>query len=149
MSLELKSIRKYIELGEYLLDAKEHMDADDFTAMLRGQSRDGEALPQERRLPFDESKASRLMAIARNPVLIKHVESLPDTWTTVAKLARLDHATLEKAFEEGAITPEITGKDVANIAGRQPTSRGAAHLAATAYRCRRRGPARRLTKRRL
>lgn len=101
VSFAQKSLNAYIECGEYLLEAKEHMDPDDFTTMLRGNA-----------LPFDESKACRLMQVARNPVLVANAQNLPNSWTALRELARLDTDTLERMFEEGDVTSETTSKEL-------------------------------------
>jgi hypothetical protein len=63
--------------------------------------------------------AQRLMAIAQHDVLTNatHGSHLPPSWRTLYELTKLDRKVLERALEDGAITPAMERRDVAGLRG--------------------------------
>jgi len=73
-------------------------------------------------LGMSPSTATRIMAIARNPVLADraHGHALPPSWRTLAELARLDDDELAGAIGEGLVHPEMTRGDAARLVAGGP-----------------------------
>jgi hypothetical protein len=73
-----RSAEAFIQVGQYLIEAKEELDRDEFEALLK------------LRLDFDASVARRLMCIAGDRELCAHAHKLPACWTTIYELTKLD-----------------------------------------------------------
>jgi len=69
-------------------------------------------------LGMSPSTATRIMAIARNPVISDraHGHALPSSWRTLAELARLDDDELTGAINQGVVHPGMTRADAARLA---------------------------------
>ena len=66
------------------------------------------------KLPFGERAVQKLMKIAEHKVLCDptHVSALPASWGTLAELARIDDARLEKMLNEGTVHAGIERSEV-------------------------------------
>jgi hypothetical protein len=97
-----KATRSIIETGQDLIDAQANLTRDSFEAMLK------------QGLPMDYTTATRLMAIARHPVLSKvaHVQLLPPHWGTLYELTKVDRDVLEAKIKDGTITPQLQRAEV-------------------------------------
>jgi hypothetical protein len=72
------------------------------------------AIVLKQRLPMDYTTATRLMAIARHPVLSKvaHVQLLPQHWGTLYELTKVDRDVLEAKIKDNTITPQLQRAEV-------------------------------------
>jgi hypothetical protein len=103
-----KAVDSTIEAGRILLEAKEGpycLKHGAFEAMVRTK------------LPFNESTARKLMAIARHPVLSNrsHVNVLPPSYGTLYALTKVPNDRLIAYIREGTINPKLERKDVAAL----------------------------------
>jgi hypothetical protein len=109
-----QSAEGILEAGRLLCEAKAQVEAGCFQQMVRDE------------LPFSLGTARKLMAIANNPVLSKHVEALPPNWSVLHALTVLPTETLRARIEDGTITPRIKLSDVAALrGGKRPKPRPA------------------------
>ena len=99
------SVVATIDVGKLLLGAKAALSHGEFTPMV------------EDRLPFGESTARRLMAIAEHSILSKraHGHVLPPAWRTVYELTRAPDEPLLEWLADGTIHPEMKRKDVLSL----------------------------------
>jgi hypothetical protein len=104
-----KAVESIIKTGQMLIDAKNELDYGDWGRMFDENN--------EKKLPFTQRTAQRLMAIAKHPVLSNptHVSHLPPCWGTLSALTRFDNAALERLIEEGTINPEMEREEVKEI----------------------------------
>lgn len=98
-----KSVESIIDVGRLLLKAKRELVRGEWGRMF-----------EENLVPFAQSTASHLMAIASNAVLtnLSHVTSLPPSWGTLYELSRVEPKRLAAAFKDGIITPDMKRKEV-------------------------------------
>ena len=91
------SVEGIIRTGRLLIEAKADLPHGAFGAMC---SRD---------LPFSDSTAQRLMAIARDNRLSNpaHVQLLPASWGTLYELTKLSDDEFETAIEQKVIRPDM------------------------------------------
>lgn len=70
--------------------------------------------PYGTHFPFSCRTSQYFMKIYNTPALFsaKRVSALPASWGTLAQLAAVPAARLERAFERGLITPDMERKDV-------------------------------------
>jgi hypothetical protein len=103
-----KTVAAIVAVGHQLLAAKAALPHGEF-GRLFVEDRDPVATP----LPFSQTVAERLMAIARHPVISKSANSpnLPGEWTTLHVLAKLPDAKLRWFLDAGAISANMTGKE--------------------------------------
>ena len=82
--------------GVLLMEAKKQLPHGDFLAMV------------ETELPFGRRVAQKLMVIAADERIAKasKLTHLPQEWTTLYELTRLDNEQFEAAFDSGAISAE-------------------------------------------
>lgn len=68
-------------------------------------------------LPFSRSTATKLMAIARNPVLSRgaYVDRLPASWGTLYELSQIENARLEQLITSGEVNSRTEREDVARL----------------------------------
>jgi hypothetical protein len=104
-----QSIRGIIEAGELLINAKAQLPHGGFQTLFT-----------EKRLPFGERTAQRLMAIAANPVLTNPTRAsvLPRSWTTLHAMTTIPGPQLEKLLIDGQINSETERKEVEELAAR-------------------------------
>jgi hypothetical protein len=98
-----KGAEGFIQIGRYLIEAKEELDRDQYEALIR------------LRLAFNESTAKKLICIARNSILGAHVHLLPPCWSTLYELSKLDDAVLKAKIADGTITPRLQRKDAVKL----------------------------------
>jgi hypothetical protein len=100
-----KSIEAVIEVGKLLMQAKRLCDHGEFLRLFYGHEN---AVTDP--VPFAAETAQRLMAIAENKVLSNaaHAQHLPQSWTTLYELTKLDDETLNAGIKSGEINPEMT-----------------------------------------
>ena len=108
-----KAVDNIIEVGRILLNAKEgpyRLKHGAFEVMVRTK------------LPFNESTARKLMAIARHPVLSNrsHGNVLPPSYGTLYALTKVPEQKLLACIKDGTINPKLERKDVAALRGDQP-----------------------------
>lgn len=72
-----------------------------------------------------EATASKLMAIAKNPVLtdVKYRDRLPAQWTTLYELTTVNEKRLREWLDNEKITVRTTRADVAVLKGQKPKQR--------------------------
>lgn len=95
------SVEGIIRTGCLLLEAKAVLVHGEFGAMC------------SRELPFSESTAQRLMAIARDPRISNpaHVQLLPASWGTLYELTKLTDEEFESAVAQHVISPDMLRAD--------------------------------------
>lgn len=101
------AVESIIETGRRLIEAKARVG-------------EGQWLKAIALMPFSDSTARKLMAIARHPDLQdqEHVTDLPASWGTLAVLAQLPEGEIHTRIEAGEITPELdraTAQQWANV----------------------------------
>ncbi len=96
-SIWRKGAADFINCGQLLLDAKAELANDAFNALIK-------------KLAFDRSVGTKLMAIASNPILCAHVDSLPPSWGTLYELSQLKDDVLEAKLADGTINPGMERK---------------------------------------
>ena len=99
------SVVAIIVVGKLLLGAKVTLSHGEFEPMIRD------------RLPFGESTAQRLMAIANHSILSKaaHVQLLPPSWGAVYELTKIPDAPLQLMLCDGTIHPDIQRSEVVKL----------------------------------
>jgi hypothetical protein len=99
------SVEAIIATGRMLLNSKSSLAHGQFESMIA------------EKLPFGARTARALMQIARNPLLTdrQHVAVLPPHWGTLAALARFDTKTLEAAFDQKLIEPDLKRSKVSSV----------------------------------
>ena len=95
----------FIGCGQYLIQAKDELQSDAYSAMLK-------------KLHFDPSVAKKLSCIAKNATLGAHVHQLPPCWSTLYELSKLDDDFLKAKLADGTIHPGMQRR--AAIALRKP-----------------------------
>jgi hypothetical protein len=97
-----------IAVANDLLKAKDELDHGDFEQMVNNK------------LPFGPRTAQMLMSIAKHPVLVnpKHASLLPASWYTLAILARLKPARLERLIADGTVNADMKREDATALLGR-------------------------------
>lgn len=95
----------FIGAGRELADAKAALAHGEFEAMVESD------------LPFGPRTARMLMTIAGDRRIAdrKPVSDLPASWGVLYQLTRLDDETLSRAFDDGAIKPDMKRADVGRI----------------------------------
>lgn len=101
------AVESIVETGRRLVEAKERVG--------HGRWLDAVTL-----MPFGDSTARKLIAIARHPDLANqdHGTDLPASWRTLAVLASLPEGEIPKRIEAGEITSELdraTAQQWANV----------------------------------
>ena len=104
-----KTIEGIIEAGQLLNRAKAELGHGNFQTLF-----------QDRKVPFGERTAQRLMAIAEHPILTNptHASALPRSWTTLYALTALPERELEVMLVEGRINSETGRPEVEEIASK-------------------------------
>jgi hypothetical protein len=107
-----KAVDSIIETGSILLEAKQgpyRLKHGTFQTMVRTK------------LPFNESTARKLMAIARHPVLSNrsHGNVLPPSYGTLYALTKVPDHKLLASIRDGKINPKLERKEVAALHGDQ------------------------------
>lgn len=100
-----QSVEGIFSAGRWLVEAKASLPHGEYEAMVEGM------------LPFGKRAAQMLAAVATDPRLenANHGSHLPSSWRTLYELTRLDDVTLERAFEDGTIRPDMQRKHVVNL----------------------------------
>lgn len=100
-----KSIEGILNVGRQLIAAKEACEHGEFLRLFKGHD-DAVSDP----VPFSESTAERLMAVASHDVLSNpaHVQDLPQSWGTLYELTKLDDEQVVAGIKAGEITPDMT-----------------------------------------
>jgi hypothetical protein len=104
-----KSAGDFIQCGQLLIDAKTELANDAFAALVK-------------KLAFDRSVGTKLMAIAENSILCAHVHDLPASWSTLYELSQLRPDVLEVAFADGTITSRMLRKDALALKPRRTST---------------------------
>jgi hypothetical protein len=100
-ALLCKSADAFIELGETLYEAKESLNSDDFKLFL-----------EKAGLSNSKSTYSKLMKIGEEaPRLRPYVNNLPQSWTTLYALSKLEADKFEKIVPQ--LNAYSTAKDIA------------------------------------
>lgn len=101
-----KSAQNYLEMGRVVYETRESLAA--------AKSQDGFELFCSKLGHTSKSKTMLKMAqIGKSyPNLIKHIDSLPDGWTTIYEIARLSPEQIEQFVQSGAIHPNVLGVEV-------------------------------------
>jgi hypothetical protein len=94
-----------VETGQALIDAKAALPFGQWARMVESD------------LPFSESTAQRLMGIAGHAVLSNpaHARVLPNAWTTLAELSRIEPERLERFIAAGEVGPETERADATRL----------------------------------
>jgi hypothetical protein len=95
----------FISCGQYLIEAKDELQSDAYSAMLK-------------KLHFDPSVAKKLSCVAKNATLGAHVHQLPPCWSTLYELSKLDDDFLKAKLADSTIHPGMERR--AAIALRKP-----------------------------
>lgn len=105
-----KSIEGILGVGRQLIAAKEACEHGEFLRLFKGHDN---AVSDP--LPWGEDNAQKLIAIASSGVLSNtaHVRYLPQSFSTLYELTKLDDETLIAGIKSGEITPETTRSQVA------------------------------------
>jgi len=89
---------RFIEIGRYLLEAKDRLGHGEFLPLV------------EQELPFGARVANKLMVVARaldDGIFPRDVQ-LPPSYSTVYELVSLKPAERDRAFAENVIRPDVT-----------------------------------------
>jgi hypothetical protein len=97
-----KGAEAFVEVGQYLVEAKAELDRDQYKSLMK-------------ELALSESTIKKLVCIGRNSLLSSHVNSLPPHLTTLYALSQIDRKTLETAIADGRIHPGMERKDAAAL----------------------------------
>lgn len=108
-----KSHESIFEAGRLLIAAKGALPHGEWAAMC------------ERDLLFQPRTAQRIMAVAADPRLLNttHASHLPQSWTTLYELTRLDDEQFRAGIEKGIIRPDMERKDITTVAKRERRER--------------------------
>lgn len=100
-----KSVEGILNVGRQLIAAKHACEHGEFLRLFKGHDN---AVSEP--VPFEESTAERLMAVAKNPVISNpaHVQDLPQSWGTLYELTKLDNEQIVAGIKAGEITPDMT-----------------------------------------
>ena len=100
-----KTAQSVLELAATLLEAQEELGPVDFTIFLR-----------EVGFNEDSSTFKKFIAIAKKKhALEPHLEKLPNAWTTIYQLAKLNSDQFEDIANSGLLTPYLTGNAINNM----------------------------------
>jgi hypothetical protein len=104
-----KTTGAVVEFGLHLIEEKDKESPGNWGKLFKGH-------PQAvaRPIPITQNAAGRFMTIARHPVLSNsaHWAELPNSWRTLAELARIkDPAVLEKFIASGRVHAELTRQE--------------------------------------
>ena len=115
-----KSHESIFEAGRLLIAAKESLPHGEWVAMC------------ESGLLFQPRTAQRIMAIASDARLANttHASHLPQSWTTLYELTRLDDDQFQTGIDEGLIRPDMERKDITTVAKRERRERRERQLGA-------------------
>jgi hypothetical protein len=107
-----KSIEGILGVGRQLIAAKEACEHGEFLRLFKGHEN---AVSDP--LPWGEDNAQKLIAIASSGVLSNtaHVRYLPQSFSTLYELTKLDDETLIAGIKAGEITPETTRAQAAAL----------------------------------
>jgi len=97
-SIWRKGAGDFIACGRYLIEAKDELARDAYSAMLT-------------KLHFNTSTAKKLICIAKNTTLGSHVNLLPPCWSTLYELSQLKEDVLKAALDSGSVHPGMQRKD--------------------------------------
>ena len=98
-----KSAAGIFETGSLLLQARDELDRDVFSAM---------------KLPFGIRTRQMLMRVAAHPVLANRGSQLPPCWRTLYELTKLPHDILLARLEDGTINPGMERRDATALLNR-------------------------------
>jgi transposase len=102
-----KQVESILEIGRYLIEAKEELSKDAFEAMCQSK------------LSFNGSTARRLIVIGNKSVFCAHVHKtpipLPASWGTLYELSKLDDATLRAKIADGTVHPNLERTDAVRM----------------------------------
>ncbi len=101
-----KSVEGVIEAGRLLIQAKAELPHGGFELMVKSSS-----------LCISPRTAQQLMQIASHPVLAnpQHAALLPNAWSTLGELSRIEAPDLELAISNHLIKPELKREDVQKL----------------------------------
>ena len=113
-----KAVASIIQTGQLLIQAKRDLTHGQF-ASLFDDPPSGDCGRVERRVPFSQRTAERLMRIAGNKVLTNatHASNLPASWATLYLLTCIPEDQLEVLIKAGGVNADITRKDAECIVG--------------------------------
>ena len=103
-----EAVQSIIDCGRLLKDAKDALGHGEWGEMFRAK-----------RVPFSQSTANKLMAIADHKVLTdsEHVPNLPPSWGTLYELSHIPEPDLREMLSDGYInceTPRAEARRLAN-----------------------------------
>jgi hypothetical protein len=101
-----KSAQSFVDVGQYLIEAKEELARDQYDSLLKFK------------IAFSQSTAKKLICIGRNRILGSHVNRLPGCYSTLYLLSQIDDKLLKAALANGRIHPGMQRKDA--VALRKP-----------------------------
>ena len=107
MALGAEAPASFIQTGQYLIEAKEELDRDEFEALVR------------LRLDFDASVARKLMRVAGDRTLCAHVHKLPPCWSSLYELSKLEDDALEAAIADGGSIQKSSARTRSHYANRR------------------------------
>ncbi|HJS76753.1 MAG TPA: DUF3102 domain-containing protein [Burkholderiales bacterium] len=98
-----KTVESILEVGRLLVSAKAALPHGEFGRMFK-----------EGLVPFGQSTADKLIAIAKHPVLSNsdHGPNLPPSWRTLYELTKADGAKLRAALKNEVIRPDMKRRDI-------------------------------------
>jgi N6-adenosine-specific RNA methylase IME4 len=98
-----ESVRAIIETGRLIEQAKKALTDGDFDGMVKAS------------LPFATNTAYRLMAISRDPKILRSMQILPPHWRTLYELTKLSDDQFKDAADAGTINPEMARGDISTL----------------------------------
>lgn len=107
-----KSVEGVLGAGRQLIAAKEACKHGDFLRLFKGHDN---AVSEP--VPFGEDNAEKIMAIASHGVLSNsaHVRNLPQAFSTLYELTKLDDETLLAGIKAGEIHAEMSRADASAL----------------------------------
>jgi hypothetical protein len=104
-----RAVKAFVETGKQLNAAKDDLPHGEFSYMIYNE------------LPFSDSTAERLMAIARHKVLSKsaHVRHLPAHWSTLYELSRLPAKKVAALIKDGTISAKMERSEAQSLVMRE------------------------------
>lgn len=115
-----KAVASIIETGQLLIQAKRDLTYGQFASLFDDPPSGDWGASAERRVPFSQRTAERLMKIARNGVLeIRHMcRNLPASWGTLYVLTCIPEKRLEELIEQGKVHPGLIRRDAERLIGK-------------------------------
>jgi len=101
-ALSRKGAEAIVDMGMVVDDAKRELDQAGFNAFVELVGLNGKT-----------STVRKFLQIGKmGPVLMEHIEKLPDNWTTIYQLTQLDELSLKQFLSSALATPDLKARDV-------------------------------------